>query len=665
MKRTHSVIYRSIALLLAALLLGGLVWTGFGLERAEPEPGATAHRQEIIPEAETPLPGETESTEPAGDEEPPEETQPPEEIQPTQPQQETEPTQPQEAQTETQPPVAETLPGELIVPDGPETGGNGEVDSDGQGETVPAEGEEEDDALRIITDLANCEITYNQLTDDTLPFYAYIINGSGMSLKVKLRNSATAQNGDYLTGNGKDYQARLCRGETNYFTLYIKQGSVTIQEVTYAVRYVAQKADAEHPTIGDDPPAIQTNLEGVTELSNRNFTLTVEATAYTGVPLTSSNIEVTMDGKRITQPTGGPQYEYQLYFPDPDEGDITDHFITVRAWDNEGNSAYKSYNITYRFVDTGDVIGTAYIVLDATTVGLGILDETYTYKIRQNVPASYAVLEMLEAFGYEASYSGTADVNFYLQRIYRGGLMDYAHVPDNLWAKILRDGLNLTGQYDTASLGEFDYAQGSGWMYSINGSAYAGKGLSNYFLTNGDTIYLRFTLAYGKDIGGYGATGGGYGTLATYCGRWVNGGYIDQHQWQEAAETQKATCTQAGEISSVCAVCGDRKDAQPIEPLGHDFQQTERKEPADGSDGYILYKCTRCEEEKKEVLPWQPLPEDTEPTEPGQTQPTEPEETEPTAPPPETEPEPTTQPTTPPATEPAAQPTDPADGSGG
>ena len=117
-------------------------------------------------------------------------------------------------------------------------------------------------------------------------------------------------------------------------------------------------------------------------------------------------------------------------------------------------------------MDTGDVIGTAYIVIDATTVGLDVMEEPYTYKIRQNTPASYAVVEALEEWGYEYEYSGSMDVGFYLRRISRGGMMDYPAIPENLWSKILQDGLTLTGQTDNNSLGEFDYTQGSGWMYS-------------------------------------------------------------------------------------------------------------------------------------------------------------------------------------------------------
>ena len=97
-------------------------------------------------------------------------------------------------------------------------------------------------------------------------------------------------------------------------------------------------------------------------------------------------------------------------------------------------------------------------------------------------------------------------------------------------------------------------------MYSIDGEVYAGKGLSNYFLSNGDTLYLRFTLAYGKDIGGYSSTGGSYGVLPSYCGKWINDEYIEMHQYQQIAG---------------------------------------------GADGCILYECKICKSQKEETIQWQ------------------------------------------------------------
>ena len=601
MKKIRPYLWRGGALVLAAALVVLLVLSGMGLSTQEPEPLPQPPAQTIRTEgqggaSQQEKPNAPEQPEDPEDEEPPEEPEEPET-----------PEQPDEEPPQEEPDAPEQPENPTDNPEQPEQPGDnpGKGDNDGPGPVDPEPGPSDDTSTRIITDLSNCEITYNQLTDDTLPFYAYLINPNGETLKVKLQNSDTPMNGRYLTSaDGKNYTARMVRNETNHITLYRKKGNTTVEEVRFSIRYVAQKADEDHPTIGEHPPTIVTNLDGVTETSNRNFTLTVKATAYTGFPLYASQIEVQMDGKRITGPTGGPVYEYQLYFPDPIVGDTVEHTITIRAWDGEGNSAFVSYRILYRFVDTGDVIGTAYIVIDATTVGLDVMEEPYTYKIRQNTPASYAVIEALEEWGYEYEYSGSMDVGFYLRRISRGGMMDYPAIPENLWSKILQDGLTLTGQTDNNSLGEFDYTQGSGWMYSVGGNTYAGKGLSGYYLTDGDTLYLRFTLAYGKDIGGYSSTGGSYGLLPSYCGKWLNGTYIEEHVWGEPTQTVAPDCTHPGEISTVCTVCGDRKDQQEVPPLGHDFVETGRTEPGeDGTPGYIEYTCSRCGEQKREPIP--------------------------------------------------------------
>lgn len=601
MKKIRPYLWRGGALVLAAALVVLLVLSGMGLSTQEPEPLPQPPAQTIRTEgqggaSQQEKPNAPEQPEDPEDEEPPEEPEEPET-----------PEQPDEEPPQEEPDAPEQPENPTDNPEQPEQPGDnpGKGDNDGPGPVDPEPGPSDDTSTRIITDLSNCEITYNQLTDDTLPFYAYLINPNGETMKVKLQNSDTPMNGRYLTSaDGKNYTARMVRNETNHITLYRKKGNTTVEEVRFSIRYVAQKADEDHPTIGEHPPTIVTNLDGVTETSNRNFTLTVEATAYTGSPLYASQIEVQMDGKRITGPTGGPVYEYQLYFPDPIVGDTVEHTITIRAWDGEGNSAFVSYRILYRFVDTGDVIGTAYIVIDATTVGLDVMEEPYTYKIRQNTPASYAVIEALEEWGYEYEYSGSMDVGFYLRRISRGGMMDYPAIPENLWSKILQDGLTLTGQTDNNSLGEFDYTQGSGWMYSVGGNTYAGKGLSGYYLTDGDTLYLRFTLAYGKDIGGYSSTGGSYGLLPSYCGKWLNGTYIEEHVWGEPTQTVAPDCTHPGEISTVCTVCGDRKDQQEVPPLGHDFVETGRTEPGeDGTPGYIEYTCSRCGEQKREPIP--------------------------------------------------------------
>lgn len=61
--------------------------------------------------------------------------------------------------------------------------------------------------------------------------------------------------------------------------------------------------------------------------------------------------------------------------------------------------------------------------------------------------------------------------------------------------------------YNQDSLGEYDFSNGSGWMYSVNGH-YPNYGFSDCYLLDGDVMRIRFTLFYGRDIGGSGGLGG-------------------------------------------------------------------------------------------------------------------------------------------------------------
>ena len=45
-------------------------------------------------------------------------------------------------------------------------------------------------------------------------------------------------------------------------------------------------------------------------------------------------------------------------------------------------------------------------------------------------------------------------------------------------------------------------------MFSVN-DIFSGTSLSDVILNNGDILKLRFTLAYGKDIGGYAVSSDG------------------------------------------------------------------------------------------------------------------------------------------------------------
>lgn len=445
-------------------------------------------------------------------------------------------------------------------------------------------GGEEDDTPRIYTTLKTQQLTKAELPDSKLTFVAYPLGKGDLHIRVRLKNETNSGNGLLLTSqNNQDYEAQLDFNADNLFVLSLYDGETFLGLVQYRVGYYANLADDTHPTVGDYPPSIVTNLDGASlDMSSQTFPLTViaRANAELGAGVIYSNqIRVTLDGKTVEKSYGDSQPTYELYFDPPQLGDEETHIVRVLAWDGNGNSTMKVYTVTYHQISEGDPAGSVDVVLDATTIGLGILD-TGTLDIVEGETAASVLLRFLQERGYELDYQGSTTMNFYLRRISRGDIAYRANVPEHLWELILRDGITTNDNYDRDSIGEFDYTQGSGWMYSINGTLYEGTGMSGYKVRNGITIYVRFTLSYGKDIGGYDSTGGGYGSLSSYCGLWINGGY---------------------------------------QALGHDFVETDRLEPTETEDGYIHYRCSKCHEEKTDILP--ATGGGTEPIEPAPTEP--------------------------------------------
>lgn len=477
------------------------------------------------------------------------------------------------------------------TPDGDPEDTDGETPDD-EGETPDDNSDTGDDdgadTGGLVTDLSSKIITFEELKNDMLYFYAYYSDVTvDSNIKVSYRHGSEEGNGRWLTAQGRDYSVKLSFGR-NIIVIYYTDKAGKRNYASFTITYEANKADEENPEQGAHPPTITTNLDNWEgDIKTQTFTFTVKARTWENKQIYSDHITVLMDGQRITNPTGTNTYEYVLYFKKPNKGDTSKHKITVLAWDDDGNSKLVKFEVIYRSIEEGDVIGQVRVVVDATTVNKGIIADE-TVDIVQGRPASYTLLEALDTMNFEYDYAGTKDDGFYLRSIRRGNAFRNARMPETLRELIERDGLEFRDACTKNQLGEFDFTQGSGWMYCVNSGAYSGKGLSEWFLNDGDTIYLRFTLAYGKDIG---VENSGFGRLDSYCGLWINDGFV---------------------------------------ALDHD-DKVERKEPTETKDGYIKKTCKKCEREELEVLPatGTETPEDT-------TTQTPPEDTTTQAPPEDT-----------------------------
>lgn len=616
--KKHSGLYSAVSILLVIVLMAGISLSLLSSGRTRPDNPISTQPDWLQAES---LQGSgstggqssgkdnTENTDTAQD--PSEPQKPDEQQKPDEPQNPNEPQKPNETQKPDEPQKPDDTKPDPSGPTDPtdnpgkgDQGGSKSDDNKGGSEDSGDHGDgtggddgdhggsggdhgsggEEDDTPRIYTTLKTQQLTKAELPDSKLTFVAYPLGKGDLHIRVRLKNETNSGNGLLLTSqNNQDYEAQLDFNADNLFVLSLYDGETFLGLVQYRVGYYANLADDTHPTVGDYPPSIVTNLDGASlDMSSQTFPLTViaRANAELGAGVIYSNqIRVTLDGKTVEKSYGDSQPTYELYFDPPQLGDEETHIVRVLAWDGNGNSTMKVYTVTYHQISEGDPAGSVDVVLDATTIGLGILD-TGTLDIVEGETAASVLLRFLQERGYEPDYQGSATMNFYLRRISRGDIAYRANVPEHLWELILRDGITTNDNYDRDSIGEFDYTQGSGWMYSINGTLYEGTGMSGYKVRNGITIYVRFTLSYGKDIGGYDSTGGGYGSLSSYCGLWINGGY---------------------------------------QALGHDFVETDRLEPTETEDGYIHYRCSKCHEEKTDILP--ATGGGTEPIEPAPTEP--------------------------------------------
>ena len=307
----------------------------------------------------------------------------------------------------------------------------------------------------------------------------------------------------------------------------------------------------------------------------------------------NTTLTVQLDGKDCRlESTSGNAQQY-LVTPENTEGlDENEHTLYVYAEDEYGNYGEKTVKFRGVRAEPGTKIGAATFYVDLTVLGLDT-SRTIEVDVLAGEPISYTIAKAVwnedtgEPFGKAAAkqtlnwpaarctYSGTLSDQFYLQRlddgsnfaahadVLTGEWSDYgateaeqlaaidrefgADTPQAaLWRCILRNGIPLSGASSRPGVGEFDFTMASGWLYSLNGSYYPGTAMSAYRLKNGDQLALRFTLAYGCDVG---APQGDYGNSVGYCVRAIGGEWTVEHQYEEVTQPD-------GTVQYVCRCCG-------------------------------------------------------------------------------------------------------------
>ena len=302
--------------------------------------------------------------------------------------------------------------------------------------------------------------------------------------------------------------------------LYIDYKDSTGRSKTYKYQLHFQRGAEDTPE--DRQPTIIAQVEadgtviGLTNgltMKTPDLIVLVDGRSCNGQQLYANNYTVSVNGTVVSAPISqsGYQFGYTAYL-----SNVGANTITITATDGDGYAATRSWTVYY---EEGTV--TVTVSVEATTVGLGYLVAPTEVTVPGGTDAWTVVQQVLTENGYTVSVSGS-----YLSAIQRSGICSGFFIESELMELIMADGMDENGAgldpqpFSMDSLGELDFYRWSGWMYSYNGS-YPGYGMNVCKPQDGSVIRVRYTLALGKDIGGYSSANGNYGVSSgNYYKEW-------------------------------------------------------------------------------------------------------------------------------------------------
>ena len=299
-----------------------------------------------------------------------------------------------------------------------------------------------------------------------------------------------------------DYRDSTGRSRTYKYLLHFQRGAEGTPEDRQPT--IIAQVEADGTVIG---------LTNGLTMKTPDLIVLVDGRSYNGPQLYANNYTVSVNGTVVSAPISqsGYQFGYTAYL-----SNVGANTITITATDGDGYSATRSWTVYY---ENGDI--TVTVSVEATTVGLGYLVPPTEVTVPGGTDAWSIVEKVLTENGYGTSGSGS-----YLSAIQRSGICSGFFIDSELMELIMADGMDENGAgldpqpFSMDSLGEFDFYRWSGWMYSYNGS-YPGYGLNVCKPQDGSVIRVRYTLALGKDIGGYSSANGNYGVSSgNYYKEW-------------------------------------------------------------------------------------------------------------------------------------------------
>ncbi len=366
---------------------------------------------------------------------------------------------------------------------------------------------------------AQSSASFEKVTVDSerYRFWLQLIQSTGKESIDRVRVSDSTGTTSLTQESDGLYTVQMGREDRR---LYIDYKDSTGRSKTYKYQLHFQRGAEDTPE--DRQPTIIAQVEadgtviGLTNgltMKTPDLIVLVDGRSCNGQQLYANNYTVSVNGTVVSAPISqsGYQFGYTAYLSN--EGANT---ITITATDGDGYSATRSWTVYY---EEGDI--TVTVSVEATTVGLGYLVPPTEVTVPGGTDAWSIVEKVLTENGYGISGSGS-----YLSAIQRSGICSGFFIDPELMDLIVADGMDEDGAgrdpqpYSMDSLGEFDFYRWSGWMYSYNGN-YPGYGMNVCKPQDGSVIRVRYTLALGKDIGGYSSANGNHGVSSgNYYKEW-------------------------------------------------------------------------------------------------------------------------------------------------
>lgn len=366
---------------------------------------------------------------------------------------------------------------------------------------------------------AQSSASFEKVTVDSqqYKFRLHLIQSTGKESIDRVRVSDSTGTVSLTADSEEYYTVDMGREDRQ---LYIDYRDSTGRSRTY--KYMLHFQRGAEGTPEDRQPTIIAQVEadgtviGLTNgltMKTPDLIVLVDGRSYNGQQLYANNYTVSVNGTVVSAPISqsGYQFGYTAYL-----SNVGANTITITATDGDGYAATRSWTVYY---EEGTV--TVTVSVEATTVGLGYLVAPTEVTVPGGTDAWTVVQQVLTDNGYTVSGSGS-----YLSAIQRSGICSGFFIDSELMELIMADGMDENGAgldpqpFSMDSLGEFDFYRWSGWMYSYNGS-YPGYGFNVCKPQDGSVIRVRYTLALGKDIGGYSSANGNYGVSSgNYYKEW-------------------------------------------------------------------------------------------------------------------------------------------------